>query len=98
MMFFLLICWFGSFMALIGTLLNTWKQQECFIFWLVSNSIMVFQSYSTESWNMVLLFMVYLGLAVYGLYHWRKSDEDMIRISSLPAKIQAEIQELQEEF
>lgn len=83
---------------MIGTVLNTWKQQECFIFWVVSNSIMVYQSYSTESWNMVLVFIVYVGLAVYGLYHWNNSDRDTVKISSLPAQIQAQIKDLQEEF
>lgn len=84
----LIIFWIGSALALIGTILNTYKVRFCFILWFISNCIMTVQSYTTSSWNQMLIFSIYILLAVIGYVNWKKISTDTVRLSALPSDIQ----------
>lgn len=65
-----------TILAIIGVILNIKKNKACFYIWFFTNA----------SWSIVdfykgipmqgLLFVVYTGLAVWGIVEWRNKDEN----------------------
>lgn len=67
------LMWIVTGASIIGTILNIKKQRICFIIWLFTNSLWMIYDYSVGSYAQSALFMVYVGLAVWGITEWRKS-------------------------
>lgn len=62
--------WLASICGLIGTILNAYQHVEGFLFWMISNPILMYQAWRERSFNMALMFLVYLALSVLGLVQW----------------------------
>ena len=67
-----LFTFFLMLTSLFATYLNIKKKNVCFKIWLVTNSCwMVYDFVIGAIWQAVL-FAVYVGLAIYGIWEWRK--------------------------
>lgn len=64
--------WLVTAASIVGTVLNIKKKQVCFVIWLVTNFLWCVYDYHARSYAQSALFLVYTGLAVYGIYEWRK--------------------------
>lgn len=62
--------WLASILGLAGTVLNAYQYTMGFVFWMISNPILMYQAWTEKSFNMALMFLVYFGLAVLGLIKW----------------------------
>ena len=60
----------GSSIA--GAFLNSRKRIEGFYIWTVGNTGWILWSLYHEIYFQTILWSVYLGLTVYGIYQWRK--------------------------
>lgn len=65
--------WINTIIALVGTILNIKKRRICFMIWLVSNSGFMVHNYLIGQYAQSLLFAVYVGLSIWGLWEWRSS-------------------------
>lgn len=61
-------------LALLGVLLNIKKNYWCFYIWLVTNASWAVIDFYKGIPMQGLLFTVYTGLAIYGLWEWRIKD------------------------
>jgi nicotinamide riboside transporter PnuC len=57
--------------AITGTVANIYKKQWCFIIWVLTNTFWCIYDYSIGAKWQALQFLVYTGLAVWGLIQWR---------------------------
>jgi nicotinamide riboside transporter PnuC len=62
--------------SLIGTIANIYKKQWCFIIWLFTNSFWCVYDFLNGLYSQSLLFLVYTGLAVWGLIKWRRKSKN----------------------
>jgi nicotinamide mononucleotide transporter len=57
-------------------MLTTWlvvKQRiENWLYWILIDSVSALLYWQTEHQQMAVLYLLYVVLAVYGFYHWRK--------------------------
>lgn len=73
-MFWEILSWVMSGIALIGTLLNAERNKWGFIFWLVSNFYLTIKFWYIGELAQSILFAVYTILAIRGIYAWTKQD------------------------
>jgi len=59
-------------LAVTGVVLNNRKRRECFMLWLVSNSLSLAIHLAAGIWSLALRDAIFLALAVEGLWLWRK--------------------------
>lgn len=62
--------WAASILGLAGTILNAYQSVYGFLFWMISNPILMYQAYTKGSWNIGFMFLLYFGLAVVGFIQW----------------------------
>lgn len=75
MTFFDLFTGLLTLLALAGVVLNIKKNIICFYIWLFTNSMWAVVDFIKGIPAQGVLFTIYTGLAVYGIYEWRKKDE-----------------------
>jgi nicotinamide riboside transporter PnuC len=66
------LMWVVTGMSVISTVLNIYKKQVCFIIWLITNSLWCVYDFSIQNYAQAGLFLVYVGLAIWGIWKWRK--------------------------
>lgn len=66
------LMWIVTLASLVGVVANIKKRTWCFGVWLVTNSIWAIYDFSLQAYAQSALFTVYVGLAIYGIYEWRK--------------------------
>lgn len=59
-------------LSLIGVVLNIKRKRICFIIWLFTNTAWAIIDFYKGIPAQGLLFTIYAGLAVYGIWEWRK--------------------------
>lgn len=64
--------WLASILGLLGTVLNAYQSVYGFLFWMVSNPILMYQAWSKRSFNMAFMFSLYLAFAVVGFIQWSR--------------------------
>lgn len=64
--------WFIVCISLIGTILNIKQNKWGFAFWIVSNSLWAAYDFYTGLYSQAFLFLVYDGLAIWGILEWRR--------------------------
>lgn len=57
-------------LAVTGVMLNNNRQTECFLFWIVSNSLCCWIHIKMKIWSMAVKDLVFLVLAIAGIYKW----------------------------
>jgi nicotinamide riboside transporter PnuC len=68
--------WGVTIASIIGTVANIKKQSWCFVLWFFTNSAWMIYDYWKGAYAQSALFMVYVILAVWGIYEWRTRDEN----------------------
>jgi nicotinamide mononucleotide transporter len=58
--------------ALMGAFLNAQHRVEGFYLWIVANTLGVYLFATTQLYGMMMLYLVYIGICVYGIVTWRK--------------------------
>lgn len=66
--------WMVTAASIIGTVANIYKKSWCFILWFFTNSIWCIYDYVIGAYAQSALFLVYVGLAVWGIYEWRVKE------------------------
>ncbi len=61
-----------TILALIGVILNIKKKRICFYIWVVTNTSWAIVDFYKGIPMQGLLFTVYTGLAVWGIFEWKK--------------------------
>jgi nicotinamide riboside transporter PnuC len=64
--------WVVSAFSIIGVVLNIKKMRICFYIWLFTNASWTIVDFVFGLYAQSLLFLVYTGLAVYGIIEWKK--------------------------
>ena len=64
--------WVVTGLSVIGTILNIKKKQVCFVIWAFTNFVWCIYDFWIGAYAQSALFAVYVGLAIYGIYEWRK--------------------------
>ncbi len=64
--------WGLTALSIIGTVANIKKQRWCFLVWLCTNSAWCIYDFYIGAYAQSLLFLVYVGLAIWGLWEWRR--------------------------
>jgi len=64
--------WIIAGIALVGVVLNIQKKRICFLFWTVSNAYWMVYDYFGGDYAQSCLFGVYLSLAIWGWFKWKK--------------------------
>lgn len=62
----------ATLLAIIGVLLNNRKMIVCFYLWLASNAITAGIHYNAEIYSLLIRDLIFLILAVEGIYKWKK--------------------------
>lgn len=65
------MAWLLVAIALIGTVLNVQQDRLGFVFWVVSNFGLAVVNARRRQWAEAVLFIVYLGLALWGWLVWK---------------------------
>jgi nicotinamide riboside transporter PnuC len=63
--------WGVTALSVVGTVLNIKKKPVCFLIWLVTNIVWCAYDFIVGCYAQSGLFLVYIGLAVWGIYEWR---------------------------
>ena len=59
--------------AVLGVYLNNHKIRACFYLFLISNSVFAGMHWYLGSPSLVVRDVIFIGLAVHGLYKWKKT-------------------------
>jgi len=62
--------WLGSAFAIVGSFLNARQKRVGFLFYIISNIILIFVGFSKVEWYNVALFSVFLAISIYGYVVW----------------------------
>jgi hypothetical protein len=62
--------WILTGLSIIGTVANIQKLPWCFGCWVVTNSAWAIHNFRIKQYQQMVLFIVYLGLAIWGLCKW----------------------------
>lgn len=65
--------WAIAVLSVVGVVLNVKKLRAGFAVWSVTNGFWAVYDFSIGAYAQAALFTVYLGLALWGLWEWRKS-------------------------
>ena len=66
------LTWLVTALSLIGVILNIKRSRWGFGVWTVTNSFWAVYDFQIGAYAQSALFAVYLGLALWGLWEWRK--------------------------
>ena len=64
--------WILTILAIIGVILNIQKRRICFFIWAFTNASWAVVDFIMDIPAQGILFTVYFGLAVWGIYAWKK--------------------------
>jgi len=61
-------------LSIVGTILNIRKNRWCFIVWIATNGFWCVYNFRVlHSYQQGVIFLVYAGLAVWGLIKWKNA-------------------------
>ena len=70
----LVLWWTASFLTVIGAYYVGEHKKKGFVFWIISNPLIILQTYLTGSWNLVFLYTILMIFAVRG---WTKKPKEV---------------------
>ena len=63
----------ATVIAILGVVLNNRRKRACFLLWLASNALSAGIHVSVGVWSLVARDVIFLALAVEGLWLWRRA-------------------------
>ena len=67
--------WAATVIAFAGTILNCKQIRACFYLWTITNAMWFFWDISQSLYSRALLDVIQFGLAIWGVYEWRRLDD-----------------------
>jgi nicotinamide riboside transporter PnuC len=64
--------WIVTVLSIAGVILNIRKNRFCFWIWAITNGAWCVVDFYHGLYSQAFLFLVYFGLALYGIWEWRK--------------------------
>lgn len=78
MVFWIVLPWIMSGIALAGTIINAERNKYGFVLWMISNLYMTIDFLTIGRYAQAILFFIYFVLAIRGILVWnRKEENDM---------------------
>lgn len=74
-MWFSILTWFLTVAAIIGVILNIKKKRACFFIWAATNGAWATIDFYMGIPAQGVLFTVYFGLAIWGIYEWQVKEK-----------------------
>lgn len=68
------IGWIGTIFMFGGSIINMYKYWTCWPIWIIGGVAIIVQALYTNSYNLVVLQLMYMPLNIYGWKLWRNSD------------------------
>lgn len=72
----LIVAWFFSILAVIGSILNVQKIRSCFIIWTICNVFWVIYDLISKQYARLILDCVNLATSTWGIFAWFKENVD----------------------
>lgn len=72
-MFLDTIAWVATFLSFIGIILNAKKKISCWYIWCAANLVWILYSILTNQIQQIILWIVFTGFNIYGLFQWKKN-------------------------
>lgn len=69
------LLWVLTGLSIVGTLLNIYKRQECFVLWGITNTIWCLHNFKRADFPQATLFAVYVVFALWGLARWAQEKQ-----------------------
>lgn len=64
--------WIAFVFSILGTILNAQLNVNGFLFWIISNVILIVVNFQNKKWYMVTQFLFLTIMSVYGYLNWLK--------------------------
>lgn len=68
--------WVATIVALTGTVLNCKQIRACFYLWTITNTMWFAWDIYCGLYSRAFLDLVQLGLAIWGIYEWKRIQEE----------------------
>ena len=68
------IGWIGTVLMFGGSLLSIYKHKMCWLLWILGGAAIIIQCVSIQSWNLVVMQIMYMPLNVWGWIQWRNDE------------------------
>ena len=69
-----IITWSMTLLSIIGVILNIKKKKICFVLWSITNVSWCIYDFVIGAYAQSFLFLVYLGLSIWGIFEWKKEE------------------------
>lgn len=69
---------FTTWMSVVASILLLWKKIENWIYWIIMDVVAVYVYYAKELYVTSGLYVIFLGLATYGLVTWLKESKNNV--------------------
>lgn len=69
-----MISWIITFLCIVGSLLNAWKNRWCFLFWSIGNIAWLVIDLMSHNYSRAVLDIFQQIVTTYGAFCWRKDD------------------------
>ncbi|HCC07978.1 MAG TPA: hypothetical protein DEP72_07490 [Clostridiales bacterium] len=67
-----IISWSGTILSILGQVLINRKQVSAYYYWIIGCLLWGIIGIVTKNYALLTMYVIYLGLDVEGLYHWKK--------------------------
>jgi len=61
-------------LSIMGAILNARLQKEGFYLWLIANTVFIIHNVRIEEYAQAVLWIVYQGISIYGLWTWNRKQ------------------------
>ena len=69
-----IVPWVITLVSIIGVVLNIKKKRICWVLWSITNVSWCIYDFRIEEYAQSFLFLVYLGLSIWGIFAWKKEE------------------------
>lgn len=69
-----IIGWVGTILMFTGSIINIYKHIWCWPLWIIGGVLIIIQSISIGSYNIIALQLLYMPLNILGWMHWRDNE------------------------
>jgi nicotinamide riboside transporter PnuC len=70
-----ILAWVTTILCLAGAVLNVKKNRTCFVVWFVGNVLWLIWDIANGFASRVVLDVVQGGMALWGIYEWKKGEK-----------------------
>ncbi len=68
------LMWFVTAASIAGVVLNNYRRRECFMIWIVTNTVWMVYDFMIGAMAQAAMFALYIVLSVWGLIKWSRKE------------------------